>query len=202
MCNPKCITDYRPISCCNVLYNYVSKIIADRIKEGLNIIVNENQSSFVPGRRISDSILLTQELMKNNHIDRGISRCAFKIDIQKVYDNVNWSFLKNILGCFGFHTKMIDWIMICVSTTTFSINVNGELHGFFKGERGLHQGDPISPYLFTLVMEVLTLMLKRSVKEYSNFRFHPKCEDLKILNLCFVDDLCFRMGMWFPLKRS
>lgn len=84
---------------------------------------------------------------------------------------------------------MIDWIMTCVSSASFSINVNGELHGFFKGERGLRQGDPMSPYLFTLVMEVLTLLLTRNVKESSNFKFHPKCETLDIINLCFADDL-------------
>lgn len=56
---PIAITDYRPISCCNVLYKCISKIIADGIKKGLKVIVSENQSAFVPDRRISDSILLT-----------------------------------------------------------------------------------------------------------------------------------------------
>lgn len=89
---PKGVTDYRPISCCNVVYKCVSKILADRVKEGLNLIVSDNQFAFIPGRSISDSILLTQELIKNYHIDRGIPRCAFKIDIQKAYDTVNLSF--------------------------------------------------------------------------------------------------------------
>lgn len=97
--------------------------------------------------------------------------------------------IRLIEGFFGFHTKMIDWIMTCVNSTSFSINIKGELHGFFKGARELRQGDPISPYLFTLVMEVLTLMLKRNVKEESKFRYHPKCESLEIINLCFADDL-------------
>nr|GEV75737.1 zinc knuckle CX2CX4HX4C [Tanacetum cinerariifolium] len=110
------------------------KLIANRVKEGLGDIVSINQSTFVPGRRISDNILLTKELMRNYHRRRGPPRCAFKVDIQKAYDTIDWEFLETILIGFGFHLKM---------------------------------GDPLSPYLFTLVMEVLTLMLQRRVSGLS-----------------------------------
>lgn len=68
---PAKITDYRPKLCCNVRYKCISKIISDRLRNGLSDVVNINQSDFVPGRRISDNILLTQELIKNYHIQRG-----------------------------------------------------------------------------------------------------------------------------------
>ncbi|GJT71816.1 putative reverse transcriptase domain, reverse transcriptase zinc-binding domain protein [Tanacetum coccineum] len=84
---------------------------------------------------------------------------------------------------------MVKWIMKCVSAALFSINVNGWLHGYFKGKRGLRQGDPLSPYLFTMVMEVLTLMLKRNIRREEAFQFHPKCERQEIINVCFADDL-------------
>lgn len=128
------ITDYRPISCCNVLYKCISKILSDRLKAGLMDIVSLNQSAFVPGRRISDNILLTQEIMKNYHIKRGHPRCAFKVDIQKAYDTVDWKFMPNILVGFGFHDKFVEWITLCVTTASYSININGEAHGFFFRE--------------------------------------------------------------------
>ncbi|GKA15175.1 sodium/hydrogen exchanger 6 [Tanacetum coccineum] len=109
---PARINDYRPISCCNVLYKCISKIIVDRVKEGLGDIVSINQSAFVPGHRISNNILLTQELMRNYHKKRGPPRCAFKVDIQKAYDTIDWKFLENILVGFGFHPKMVHWIMV------------------------------------------------------------------------------------------
>ncbi|GJY18409.1 protein LAZ1 [Tanacetum coccineum] len=166
---PTLVNDFRPISCCNVIYKCISKIITNRIKDGLDDVVSDNQSAFVSGQSISDNILLTQKLMHNYHLDRGPSKCAFKIHIQKAYDTVSWNFLENILVGFGFHQTLIKWAMACVTSTTFSINVNGNLHGYFKGKCGLRQGDPMSPYLFTLVIEILTLILKRRVREDDGF---------------------------------
>nr|XP_043639257.1 uncharacterized protein LOC122610328 [Erigeron canadensis] len=133
---PSMVTDYRPISCCNVLYKCISKIITDRIKDCLDDIVGINQSAFIPGRRISNNILLTQELMHNYHRNVGPPRCAFKVDIQKAYDTVDWKFLRAILEGFGFHQVMVNWIMTCVTSVSFSLSINGNIHGFFKGKRG------------------------------------------------------------------
>ncbi|XP_071708111.1 uncharacterized protein [Rutidosis leptorrhynchoides] len=169
--SPSKVTDYRPISCCNVLDKCISKIITNRIKMSLYEVVGCNQSAFIPGRRISDNILLTQELMKDYHTNRGVVSCAFKVDIHKAYDTVDWGFLECALRCFGYPDTMVKWIMTCISSTSFSIAVNGDLHGYFK------------------VMEVLSLLLQKRLKEGSIFRFHPKCEKLKIINLCFANDL-------------
>nr|GEU65637.1 hypothetical protein [Tanacetum cinerariifolium] len=114
---------------------------------------------------------------------RPISCC------NKAYDTVDLEFLRAALFRFGFHDRMIAWIMECVSTTSFSISINVSLHGFFKGKRGLRQGDPLSPYLFTLVMEVFILMLHRRVSESSNFTYHRYYLELELINLCFADDL-------------
>ncbi|XP_071719040.1 uncharacterized protein [Rutidosis leptorrhynchoides] len=152
-------------------------------------VQSPSKSAFISGRRIADNILLTQELMHNYHLNRGVPRCAFKVDIQKAYDTVDWEFLREILAHFGFHKVMIKWIMRCISSTSFSIAINGTLYGYFKGKRGLRQGDPMSPYLFTLVMEVLSLMLQRNAQQVDGFRFHPRCDNLNLINVCFADDL-------------
>ncbi|GJV17171.1 putative RNA-directed DNA polymerase [Tanacetum coccineum] len=177
------------------------KIIANRIKESLKTLISPNQSAFVPGRSIADNILLTQELMHNYHLDRGVPKCAFKVDIQKAYDTVDWNFLQRILVCFGFHKRMVTWIMECVTTTSFSISINGSLHGYFKGKRGLRQGDPLSPYLFTMVMEILTLIIKRRVHDSDVFTYHRYCSKMELVNLCFADDYSF-LRMILPFEEG
>nr|GEY40675.1 hypothetical protein [Tanacetum cinerariifolium] len=127
------VTDYRPISCCSVLCKCISKILTNRIIDGIKEMASDSQSAFISGRRILDNILITQELMHNYHRDRGPPRCVFKVDIQKAYDSVDWGFLRNILHCFSFHTTMVKWIMACVSLVSFSLSINGDKHGYFQG---------------------------------------------------------------------
>ncbi|GJU81457.1 putative reverse transcriptase domain-containing protein [Tanacetum coccineum] len=79
--------------------------------------------------------------VKEFFYQRGVPRCAFKVDIQKAYDTVDWNFLRNVLINFGFHSRMIGSIMECVTTTLFFISINGSLHVYFKGKQGLRQGE-------------------------------------------------------------
>nr|GEV92683.1 hypothetical protein [Tanacetum cinerariifolium] len=138
---------------------------------------------------ISDNILLALEFMKGNNWDIGVRNYAFEIDIQKAYDTVSWKFLEFFLNEFRFHPMMINRILICLSTASFSVCVNGETHGFFRAKRRLRQGEPISPYLFTLMMELLNLMVKRKVKRDKRFKYHSGCQKLEITSLFFTDDL-------------
>nr|GEY73687.1 hypothetical protein [Tanacetum cinerariifolium] len=131
---PLRVNDCRPISCCNMIYKCVSKILTNWIIDGIKEVVSENQS-----------VLITQELMHNNYQNKGPPKCAFKVDIQKAYDTVDWNFLGRILVSFGFHPTTISWIMACVSSASFSLSLNGNIHGYFKGKRGLRQGDPLLP---------------------------------------------------------
>nr|KAJ0213104.1 hypothetical protein LSAT_V11C400156970 [Lactuca sativa] len=187
--SPGKVSDFRPISCCFVIYKCISKIIVGRLRSHLGSIVADNQSAFIPGRSITDNILLSQDLVRGYHRDRGFSRCALKVDIQKAYDTVNGSFLQKILFHYGFHPAMIKWIMQCVSTSSYMLSMNGSFHGYFEGKRGLRQGCPLSPYLFTLVMETFNLIFQRRIKNEPFFKYHWRCKKLKLTHLCFADDL-------------
>nr|GEV66261.1 hypothetical protein [Tanacetum cinerariifolium] len=169
----------------SVLYKWE----ATRIKKSLQKLVNLNQSAFIEGRLIQDNILITQELLKGYDRRSRPKRCCLKIDIAKADDTVDWCFLEKCLLQFGFHQKMVHWIMVCVTTAKFTINVNGKRHGYFTSDRGLRQGNPISPYLFTLVMEVFTLLMMKNTQNDPQFRYHKGCKELKITHLCFANDL-------------
>ena len=111
-----------------------------------------------------------------------------KLDMSKVYDRVEWDFLKKIMERMGFHSKWVGWIFECVSTISFSIMVNGEPRGHIVPSRGLRQGDPLSPYLFLLCSEELNGLINNAVREgkiqgYSLCRNGPK-----ISHLFFADD--------------
>ncbi|WP_222196283.1 RNA-directed DNA polymerase, partial [Modestobacter italicus] len=122
------------------------------------------------------------------HRDAGPPRCALKIDIRKAYDSVNWEALFAILRHMGTHTHLLNCIVACVTTPMFSVAVNGELAGFFAGKKGLRQGDPMSPFLFVIVMEVLSRSLSRATMR-DDFDYHFRCEKVSLSHLYFADDL-------------
>ncbi|KAL0288554.1 UNVERIFIED_CONTAM: hypothetical protein Sradi_7095400 [Sesamum radiatum] len=186
---PTKVGDFRPISCCNVVYKIITKIMVKRMQLVLEKLVDNCQNAFVPGRSISDNILLAQELLSGYNQKKLPPRCTIKVDLQKAYDMVNWDYLLAVLRLFKFPNRFILWVEQCITTASFSISLNGTVHGFLSQHSGLRQGDPISPYLFVLVMESLHLLIKSTVQNDANFQFHWRCKEMGIVNLCFADDL-------------
>ncbi|XP_062079953.1 uncharacterized protein LOC133784657 [Humulus lupulus] len=179
---PSNASEYRPIA------RGVQINRKPRLTSILPKLVNQNQGAFVKNRSLAHNVLILQNLLKGYNRKRVSPQCLMKIDLSKAYDSIDWDFLENLLNAYKFPGKFIKWIMVCLRGSSYCILMNGQLHGNFKGGKGLRQGDPISPLLFVLVMEYLTRALHGAAKD-KNFRFHPLCKALNITNLCFADDL-------------
>ncbi|XP_074317909.1 uncharacterized protein LOC141654182 [Silene latifolia] len=119
---------------------------------------------------------------------RSLPGCLFKIDLQKAYNTVEWDFVEQMLHGLKFPPHFTQLVMQCVRSTSFTLSLNGNNFGYFKGQRGLRQGDPISPLLFTICMEYLTRLIKFATNRWP-FQYHPLCKNLKLTHLMFADDL-------------
>ncbi|KAL2250283.1 UNVERIFIED_CONTAM: hypothetical protein Sindi_2150600 [Sesamum indicum] len=187
--SPITVADFRLIFCCNVLYKVIAKLLVQRLSVVLGKLVSPCQAAFIPGRIIKDNIMIAQELFTGYKQRRLPPRCALKADIRKAYVTVEWNFLDATLQLFGFLVTFMRWIEECITTPTFSVSLNGKPHDFFVGARGLRQGDPLSPYLFVLVMKVMHLVFLQKIDQDGRFQFHWKCEESKIFQLGFADDV-------------
>jgi hypothetical protein len=179
--------DFRPISLCNLIYKVISKVISNRIKPFLERSLSAEQLGFLKGRRIQDAIGVAHESIHNIK-QKNQKALIMKLDLKKAFDSIDWDFLRLILHSVGFGVNFTDWIMTCVSSANFAVLINGEATRFFNCERGLRQGCPLSPYLFILIMEGLSLLLTKSFSE--NRISGIKVSNLvKIFHLMFVDDI-------------
>ncbi|KAM1727381.1 hypothetical protein ACFX12_018028 [Malus domestica] len=159
------ISQFRPISLCSTLYKVVTKILVNRLRPIMKSIINPNQVSFIPGRHITDNIIIAQEVLHTFSITRGArGYMAWKIDLSKAYDRLRCDFIREVLvevGIDDLTVKLI--IMDCVSKVDYKIVVNRECSTSFRPERGVRQGDPLSPYLFVLCVEKLGHFISEDV---------------------------------------
>src|SRR3954466_16423556 len=112
---------------------------------------------------------------------------VLKVDFEKAYDRVSWNFVRYVLRRMGFGDKWMCWMEGCIFTNHLSILVNGSATKDFSVEKGLRQGDPLSPFVFVLVMEALTALMKKS-KDIGEFRGFRLNDGVEVDLLQFADD--------------
>ncbi|XP_019186519.1 PREDICTED: uncharacterized protein LOC109181223 [Ipomoea nil] len=187
---PEMVSDYRPIALSNVVYRVMAKMITARMKPLMENIISESQSAFISGRLITDNILIAAEV--GHYLNRkqcGLTGWgALKLDMAKAYDHMEWSFLQRMLRALGFDERWIELLMMCVTTVSYSVLVNGSRTDQIIPTRGLRQGDPLSPYLFIICAEGLSILLKQAQAKGEIHGYRVTRGTPSITNLFFADD--------------
>ena len=137
--SPQKITEFRPISLYNMIYKILSKVLANCLKKILPEAISEAQSAIVPGRLITNNILVAFETMHTIDQRRKGKEglMTIKLDISKTYDRVEWPYLEAIMQRMGFKDKWVSLIMMCVKTMSYSVLINGEPRRSITPTRGL-----------------------------------------------------------------
>ena len=187
------MVDYRPIALCTVFYKIISKLLSRRLQPVLQEIISENQSAFVPKGAITDNVLITHEVLHYLKKSDAKKRCfmAVKTDMSKAYDRIEWDFIKLVMEEMGFHPKWVQWIMQCITTVSYSFLLNGVAQGSVTPQRGIRQGDPLSPYLFILCSEVLSGLCSKAQQDGSLPGVRVGLGIPRINHLLFADDTMF-----------
>ncbi|GJZ41466.1 RNA-directed DNA polymerase, eukaryota [Tanacetum coccineum] len=189
----KMVKDFRPISLIGSLYKIIAKILANRLVVVLGDIVNEVQSAFVADRQILDGPFILNEVLQWCKLKKKHS-FILKIDFEKAYDSVRWDYLDDVLRKFGFGEKWCGWIQECLRSSWGSVLVNGSPTEEFQFFKGLKQGDPLSPFIFILVMESLHISFKRVV-DAGMFNGIVLNSVMHLSHMFYADDAVF-MGQW------
>lgn len=184
------LNHYRPISLIGSTYKILAKVLARRMKTVLGKVIGESQSAFLKGRFILDGVVALNEAIEDAKKSKK-KRLLFKVDFAKAFDSVSWEFLLKMLENLNFPTKWVLWMKECISTANANVLVNGSPSGEFELQRGLRQGDPLSPFLFLVAAEGLNLLVKRAVTRKMLQAAHIGRDNVQVSHVQYADDTMF-----------
>ena len=176
------VTAFRPICLQNCDIKIASKILTSRLQRELHELIDLDQTGFLRGRSISETFIYAMELTQCCY-KRKAQTLVLKLDFAKAFDTVIWSSLQKIMLARGFPEKWCAWIHCMLSTSKSAVLVNGTPGPWFTCRKGLRQGDPLSPYLFLLVADVLQRMI-----QHDRGIWHPLAADHPCPVLQYADD--------------
>jgi hypothetical protein len=179
--------NFRPISLLNCSFKIFSKLLTLRLESVCQRLIAKEQSAFIRGRYILESDVIAHEVAHSLHKSKE-SSVIIKLDYEKMYDRVNTEFLMKILEGRGFGELWIKWISKVVSGGSVCVLANGEESGSFKIGKGLSQGDPLSPFLFNLVGDVLNRLLARASDKGLTRGLMRNFRPQGVLTLQYTDD--------------
>lgn len=170
------------------MYKILTKILANRLCMVIGSVIFETQSAFIKGRQILDDILVANEVVDEaRKCKKGL--ILFKVDFEKAYNSIDWSYLDDVMLKMGFPTLWRKWIKECIGTATTSVLVNGSPIDEFSLRRGLRQGDRLSPFLFLLAAEGFHVLMK-SMTDIDLFHGYTvgRNDQVSVSHLQFADD--------------
>ena len=176
------LKNWRPITLLNVDYKIVSKAIAKRIELMLTSLIHLDQSGFVKGRYIGENIRLMADVMEQTR-KLNLSGILLSLDFQKAFDTLEWSCIHYVLKLYNFGDSLRNWVKVFYTDIESVILNNGYATNWIKPSTGVRQGCPLSPYLFILAAELMSMKIRQSsaVKGISIFE-----REIKISQ--FADD--------------
>ena len=177
------LVNWRPISLLNFDYKLLTKVLANRVKKVIPSIISSSQTAYVRDRSITDSVRLVQVIIHLLDL-QTLPGLLLLVDFQKAFDSINWKYVIDILERFNFGPTFVKWVEIIYTNISSYVTNNGRSSHYFGLHRGVRQGDPLSPYIFIIAVEIVALVIKQN-REIRGVMVNSK--EIKMTQ--YVDDL-------------